>query len=283
MPAHLSPQIARRPDGSAAPGAFVALAAVALLLASGCSGSESNPDTARATTSTRHVAGSDAAASCRPAVKQGSLPPWARKGFPRDVAQRHVIGDQGHIAAVLFGYPYHAPAADGRENKILWVAKDAEGAAAMGPDDRLTIKARLAGTNEVVNRSVAGGPARPSSTCRSRDAGRSPSPGPDIPTASTSSTPRTTPSRSGSAVGAHARHACEAAGGDRPRAVQRTRVTNACRSLTPSSPWRSSRSPSKATTRPRASMVGWAAGRWFTVPSGRALTRSTLPVRRSRR
>jgi hypothetical protein len=74
------------------------------------------------------------------------------------VAQRHIIGDQGHIAAVLFGYPYHAPAAEGRENKILWVAKDAEGAAATGPDDRLTIKARLAGTNEVVNRSVAGGP-----------------------------------------------------------------------------------------------------------------------------
>lgn len=82
---------------------------------------------------------------------------WARKGFLRG-SQRHMIGDRGEIAAVLFGYPYHAPAAKGRANKILWVAKDAEGAADMGPDDRLTIKASLAGTNEVVTRSVAGGP-----------------------------------------------------------------------------------------------------------------------------
>jgi hypothetical protein len=69
-----------------------------------------------------------------------------------------MIGDKGEIAAVLFGYPYHAPAAKGRANKILWVAKDAQGAADLGPDDRLTIKASLAGTHEVATRSVAGGP-----------------------------------------------------------------------------------------------------------------------------
>ncbi|WP_010042559.1 MULTISPECIES: hypothetical protein [Streptomyces] len=74
------------------------------------------------------------------------------------MSQRHIIGDKGEIAAILFGYPYHAPAAEGRENKILWVAKDTEGAADAGPDDRLTIKARLTGTNEVVTRSVTGGP-----------------------------------------------------------------------------------------------------------------------------
>ncbi|MFI6855105.1 hypothetical protein [Streptomyces sp. NPDC050416] len=140
------------------PGTLIALVTAAVLTVSGCSGAENNPDKAKATKSTRTVAGSNTAGSCRPAVKQGSLPSWARKGFPRDVAQRHIIGDKGEIAAVLFGYPYHAPAAKGRDNKILWVAKDAEGAADMGPDDRLTIKASLAGTNEVVTRSVTGGP-----------------------------------------------------------------------------------------------------------------------------
>ncbi|MEU0245374.1 hypothetical protein ABZ192_13775 [Streptomyces sp. NPDC006235] len=158
MPAHLNRPSVRHPDGSAVPRALVALVTAAVLTASGCSGSGSDPDTAQATESTRHVTGPDAAGSCRPAVRQGSLPPWARNGFPRDVAQRHIIGDKGHIAAVLFGYPYHAPPAKDRENKILWVAKDAEEAAHMAPDDRLTIKARLAGTDEVVTRSVTGGP-----------------------------------------------------------------------------------------------------------------------------
>ncbi|GAP47463.1 uncharacterized protein SAZU_2200 [Streptomyces azureus] len=146
------------PDGSALPGALTALVTAAVLAASGCNGAGNNPGEAKATKSTRTVAGSNAAGSCRPAVKQGSLPSWARKGFPRDVSQRHIVGDQGDIAAVLFGYPYHAPAAEGRENKILWVAKETEGTAGMGPDDRLTIKASLAGTNEVVTRSVTGGP-----------------------------------------------------------------------------------------------------------------------------
>lgn len=156
MPVHLSRLIARRPDGSAVPGVLMALVTAAVLTASGCSKADNSPDHTKATKSTRTVAGSNAAGSCRPAVKQGSLPSWARKGFPREVSQRHIIGDKGEIAAVLFGYPYHAPAAKGRENKILWVAKDAEGAADMGPDDRLTIKANLAGTDEVVTRSVRG-------------------------------------------------------------------------------------------------------------------------------
>ncbi|MFI7018978.1 hypothetical protein [Streptomyces sp. NPDC050164] len=158
MPAHLSRPSVRRPDGSVLPGALIALVTAAVLTASGCSGSESNPDKAQATKSTRTAAAPNAAGGCRPAVKQGSLPSWARKGFPREVSQRHIIGDKGEIAAVLFGYPYHAPAAKGRENKILWVAKDTEEAAGRGPDDRLTIKAGLAGTNEVVTRSVTGGP-----------------------------------------------------------------------------------------------------------------------------
>lgn len=158
MPVRLSRLSARHPGGSAVPGALIALVTAAVLTASGCSGTGDDPDKAKATTSARTAAGSDPAGSCRPAVRQGSLPSWARQGFPRDVPQRHIIGDKGEIAAVLFGYPYHAPAAEDRANKILWVAKDTEGAAGPGPDDRLTIKAVLAGTNEVVTRSVTGGP-----------------------------------------------------------------------------------------------------------------------------
>lgn len=158
MSVHLSRLIVRHSDGSAVPGALLALLAAAVLTASGCSGPESSPSDAEATESTHAVVGSNAGGRCQPVVEQGPLPVWARKGFLRGESQRHMIGDKGEIAAVLFGYPYHAPAAEGRANKILWVAKDAQGAADLGPDDRLTIKARLAGTNEVATRSVAGGP-----------------------------------------------------------------------------------------------------------------------------
>lgn len=72
---------------------------------------------------------------------------------------RHIVGDNGEIAAVLFGYPYHAPAAaEGHGNKILWVAKEPKGAQGSGPDAKLTITARLAGSGQVASRSVAGGP-----------------------------------------------------------------------------------------------------------------------------
>ncbi|GAV42540.1 hypothetical protein [Streptomyces acidiscabies] len=122
--------------------------AAVTLAATGCSGSGDSPNTAK----------SEAGGRCRPVVRNDALPSWARKDFPQGGAQRHMVGEKGEIAAVLFGFPYHAPAAKGRENKILWVPKDSEGAADMGPDDKLTIKASLAGTNEVVTRSIAGGP-----------------------------------------------------------------------------------------------------------------------------
>ena len=87
MPVHLSRLIARYPDGSAVPGALIALVTAAVLTASGCSGAGDKQDEAQATQSTRTAAGSNAAGSCRPAVQQGSLPSWARKGFPRDVSR----------------------------------------------------------------------------------------------------------------------------------------------------------------------------------------------------
>ncbi|MDX3457371.1 hypothetical protein PV396_36370 [Streptomyces sp. ME02-8801-2C] len=143
--------------GARLPPLFLALLTAVVLTASGCSGPGSGSSSEKATRSTHSATASKADGGCRPAVERGSLPVWARKGY-LDGPQRHMIGEKGEIAAVLFGYPYHAPAAKDRANKILWVAKDAEGAAEMGPDDRLTIAATLAGTHEVVTRSVAGGP-----------------------------------------------------------------------------------------------------------------------------
>ncbi|MHC5904928.1 hypothetical protein ACVNF4_13645 [Streptomyces sp. S6] len=128
------------------------------LTATGCSGSGHSPGNTKATESTRTAARSETDGRCRPMVEQGSLPSWARKEFEQDGPQRHMVGDKGEIVAVLFGYPYHAPAAKGRENKILWVAKDSEDSAGMGPDRKLIIKASLAGTKEVVTRSISGGP-----------------------------------------------------------------------------------------------------------------------------
>ncbi|WNM29415.1 hypothetical protein RKE30_02900 [Streptomyces sp. Li-HN-5-11] len=157
MSARLSRLMARHSGGSAAPAALVVVLTAVVLTVSGCSGSGGDPEQAEATAPT-HVAASNAGGSCHPAVTPGLLPTWARRGFTGEASIRHIIGDNGQIAAVLFGYPYHAPAAKDSANKILWVAKDAEGAARSGPDDHMVIKARLSGTNEVVSRSIAGGP-----------------------------------------------------------------------------------------------------------------------------
>jgi hypothetical protein len=66
------------------------------------------------------------------------------------------------MVGVLFGYPLSQPPADGRNNKILWVAGPAsprprDPSAAPGHDD-LVIEARLDGTGEPVQRRISGGP-----------------------------------------------------------------------------------------------------------------------------
>ena len=125
---------------------------VLAIFVSGCTGSPKTAQSApkQASASTR--------STCRPVVEQGELPTWARSGFSGNTATRHIVGDNGEIAAVLFGYPYHAPAAEGRENKILWVAKEPKDGQGSGPDTKLTITARLTGSSQVASRSVAGGP-----------------------------------------------------------------------------------------------------------------------------
>ena len=63
----------------------------------------------------------------------------------------HVLGDDGKIAAILFGDPLTSPPDSERGNKILWVSRDE-----VVPLSDLQIRAEHDG--EVVNRVVRGGP-----------------------------------------------------------------------------------------------------------------------------
>jgi hypothetical protein len=64
--------------------------------------------------------------ACHSLVRHGVLPSWARTGFssPRPRLP-HVLGRSGEIAALIFGYPLHAPPLDDRGNKVLWVSRRA--------------------------------------------------------------------------------------------------------------------------------------------------------------
>ena len=67
-----------------------------------------------------------AASSCASAVVYGSLPTWARAGFPPpSMAMPYVLGARGDIVAVLWAQhdPLVTPAPPDRDNKILWVSK----------------------------------------------------------------------------------------------------------------------------------------------------------------
>jgi len=86
-----------------------------------------------------------------PEPDRGVLPEWARTGFS-DPEPRiaHVIGDQGRIAAIIFGPLAFPPSPDGG-NKILWVSRDE-----VTPMSDLQIRAEHDG--EAVTRAVRGGP-----------------------------------------------------------------------------------------------------------------------------
>ena len=89
--------------------------------------------------------------SCPP-IDRGVLPEWARGGFSEPEPKApHVIGDDGRIAAILFGDPLVSPPDRERANKILWVARDpVEGAS--------DLKIRAQDGDTVVQRKVPGGP-----------------------------------------------------------------------------------------------------------------------------
>src|SRR3954447_23077034 len=85
-------------------------------------------------------------------VDRGVPPSWARGGFSDPQPKMpHVIGDGGHIAAILFGDPLSAPPDEDRANKILWVSKDPW----QGATD---LKIRAVDGSRTVNRVVRGGP-----------------------------------------------------------------------------------------------------------------------------
>jgi hypothetical protein len=85
-------------------------------------------------------------------IDRGVLPEWARSGFsaPEPKAP-HVVGDDGRIAAILFGAPLSSPPDAQHANKILWVARD--------PGDGISdLQIRAQDGDTVVQRKVAGGP-----------------------------------------------------------------------------------------------------------------------------
>jgi hypothetical protein len=118
-------------------GTVAAVAVVAVLVPLGIG--------ARPTTSAAPVG---CAAEVAPAV----LPGWARSGFS-DPAPTvpYVLGDGGHIAAILFG-PLTSPPEPDRSNKILWVAREP------APPGPLLIVARRSPDDPPVVREVPGGP-----------------------------------------------------------------------------------------------------------------------------
>ena len=67
----------------------------------------------------------------------------------------HELGRSGRIVAIVFGYPLLSPPSRQRSNKILWVARQANGTA-------LWVRAqRMAGSSRAgapVSRVIAGGP-----------------------------------------------------------------------------------------------------------------------------
>jgi hypothetical protein len=97
----------------------------------------------------RAASGSAPEACAEPS--RGVLPEWARTGFSDSEPRiEHVIGDDGRIAAIIFG-PLSSPPLPDRGNKILWVSRDP-----VQPLSDLQIRAEHDG--EVVTRVVRGGP-----------------------------------------------------------------------------------------------------------------------------
>jgi hypothetical protein len=140
------------------------------------------------TASSWQIAGAATPRPCTPRVEQGVLPVWARGGFssPRPRLP-HVVGMQGKIAALVFGYPLLSPPGASRSNKILWVLRSP-----LAPLSDLRITAqRMQGVRPIgppVLRTVRGGPGPSIVDLRSPDAGASCCDGQGTPTRSICST-----------------------------------------------------------------------------------------------
>jgi hypothetical protein len=102
--------------------------------------------------------GGAATTPCRPDLRTGVLPEWARTGFSEKRPKMpHVLGRSGDIAALIFGYPLYSPQDETRANKVLWVSRVHQ-----RPLDDLYIRAqRMDGTRRLgplVHRVIVNGP-----------------------------------------------------------------------------------------------------------------------------
>lgn len=122
---------------------------VALAALSGCT-SDDDP-AAKAEPS----APATSTAGCSTEYPARTLPSWADTGFRKGATIPYVVGDEGQIAAIVWEEhaPLVVPSPKGRNNKILWAARPP---AQLGED--LHIRASLEGTDEVVTRTIEGGP-----------------------------------------------------------------------------------------------------------------------------
>jgi hypothetical protein len=95
--------------------------------------------------------------ACRSVVDTGVLPVWARGGFS-DPKPRipHVLGRSVRIVAILFAYPLLSPPPRHHNNKILWVARKADGSALRLRAQRMIGSARVGAP---VSRTITGGPS----------------------------------------------------------------------------------------------------------------------------
>jgi hypothetical protein len=100
---------------------------------------------------------------CKGTVRMALIPAWARGGFSEPKPRmRQVLGNGGHIVALVFGYPLQSPAGAERGNKILWVPREPRASQSAGAvASPLTIHAqRMQGTvlrGKPVERTVPGG------------------------------------------------------------------------------------------------------------------------------
>ena len=99
-----------------------------------------------------------APARCHADVSRAVLPIWARAGFSDPKPHLpHVLGRNGRIVAIVFGYPLRLSPAPGRNNKILWVPRTL----AKAPSALWIRAQRMTGGDAVgapVRRVVSGGP-----------------------------------------------------------------------------------------------------------------------------
>ena len=102
------------------------------LVAAGCTDGGRPPGAAPAPPSSGQPASPDPTGSALPGcgqtpVRVGGLPAWTASAGP-PASLPYVVSAEGNLVGILFGAPLQAPAATaGRNNKILWIVREARG------------------------------------------------------------------------------------------------------------------------------------------------------------